>query len=224
MAKNFFVTGTDTDAGKTFTSVALLKLAQQQGLRTLGLKPVAAGAELIDGVLKNDDALQLQTASSVQLPYNQINPIIFEEPIAPHIAAQNAGRTVGVAQLAGFVRGALMQPADFRLIEGAGGWLVPLNPQEMLSGVAKVLELDVILVVGIKLGCINHALLTARAIRQDGLKLAGWVANCIDPEMAQQQENIDTLKRMLPAPCLGALPFAETGEADLSALELPLAG
>lgn len=210
MKKRFFITGTDTDAGKTFVSCALLTTAQQRGYSTIGLKPVAAGAEWVEGQLRNDDALNLQRASSQRLPYEQVNPIVLQPAIAPHIAAEQASKRLSVQTIGGFVRGTLMtQPADLTLVEGAGGWRVPLNPRETFADLAKLLDLDVILVVGMRLGCINHAILTAEAIQRDGLKLAGWVANCIDPEMPVRQENIETLQHWLPAPLVGVMPFVQ---------------
>jgi len=208
MKKRFFITGTDTDAGKTFVSVLLLHALQQRGLRTLALKPVAAGCELVDGELCNDDALQLRAAMTEALPYVQVNPVALQAAIAPHIAAAEEGRRLSVQRLAGLIRGAWMTPADVTLIEGAGGWLVPLNERETLAGLVKELQLPVILVVGVRLGCLNHALLTAQAVAATGLPLAGWVANCIDPNAARIDENIATLKAMLPAPCLGVIPYA----------------
>lgn len=207
MAKNYFLTGTDTDCGKTLVASALLYCASQSGLRSLGLKPIAAGAELISGTLQNDDALLLMQYSSVTLPYAQVNPVIFKEAIAPHIAAEKNGRAVTINQLEGFVRGALMTPADFRLIEGAGGWLVPVNRREPLSDLPKRLKTPVIVVIGMKLGCINHAMLTISAISRDGLPIAGWVANHIDADMQCFDENLSTLQQIIPAPCLGVIPF-----------------
>ncbi|HEY9033298.1 MAG TPA: dethiobiotin synthase, partial [Pseudomonadales bacterium] len=176
-----------------------------------------------DGQLKNDDALRLMQAASVRLDYAQVNPVVFAEPIAPHIAAERAGRRVTVDRLAGFVRGALMTPADLRLVEGAGGWLVPVNEHEGLNQLAQQLQLPVILVVGLKLGCLNHALLTARAIAADGLSLAGWVASQVDPAMAMVDDNLASLQRLLPAPCLGFIPYrAGIRAADAAAcLQLP---
>ena len=216
MKKRFFVTGTDTDAGKTFVTVLMLEALKQKGLSTLALKPLAAGCEQVDGELRNDDALKLQAAMTVALPYQQINPIALKSAIAPHLAAEEEGRTLSVDRLARLIRGALMTPADVTLVEGAGGWLVPLNHRETLGNLVKELELPVILVVGVRLGCLNHALLTAQAVAAAGLPLAGWVANGIDPEAAKVQENINTLKSMLPAPCLGVIPHGP--QADKEAL------
>ena len=194
----FFVTGTDTEVGKTWVSCRLLERARETGLSCYGLKPVAAGCDETPDGWRNEDALQLMAASSVKLPYEMVNPVAFKAPIAPHIAAQQEGKDVSLSRLVGYVRGALSaHPADLILIEGAGGWRVPLNSREMLSGLAKELDVPVIQVVGMKLGCINHALLTAEAIEKDGLRYAGTMANCFG-EMAVQEENLLTLRQHLP--------------------------
>ena len=194
----FFITGTDTEVGKTWVSCRLLERARDAGLSCYGLKPVAAGCEDTAEGLRNDDALQLMAASSMTLPYEQVNPVALKAAIAPHIAARQEGRRISLSQLAGYVRGALSShPADLVLVEGAGGWRVPLNDREMLAGLAVELQLPVIQVVGMKLGCINHALLTAEAIRADGLDYAGTVANCFG-DMAVREENLITLRQHLP--------------------------
>lgn len=223
MKKNYFITGTDTDCGKTLVTEALLLQAARQGLHTVGLKPVAAGADVTAEGLRNNDALRLQQAATEKLPYSQVNPVVYEAAIAPHIAAAITGKRPTIAALAGYVRGAMLQPADLRLIEGAGGWLTPLNEHEPLSALPKLLELEVILVVGMKLGCLNHALLAARAIRQDGLQLAAWVATQVDPAMAHVEENRQSLGRMLGAPCLGFIPYTKNITADqaLAYIRLP---
>lgn len=209
MKKKFFITATDTDAGKTYVTTGLLKAATRAGMRSLGLKPIAAGAEKISGQLRNDDALLIQAASSVQLPYEQVNPIVLEPAIAPHIAAAEAGRLVTVSRLEGFLKGALLAPNEFALVEGAGGWRVPLNDREMLSDLAKSLGFPVILVVNMKLGCLNHAVLSAEAILRDGLPLAGWVANGGQHTMPRYEENLASLQAMMPAPLLSALTWQE---------------
>lgn len=194
----FFVTGTDTEVGKTWVSCRLLERAREAGLSCYGLKPVAAGCEETAEGWRNDDALQLMAASSVKLPYELVNPVALKVPVAPHIAAQQEGKAITLSRLVGYVRGALnAHKADLILIEGAGGWRVPLNEREMLSGLARELELPVIQVVGMKLGCINHALLTAEAIEKDGLRYAGTMANCFG-QMAVQEENLLTLRQHLP--------------------------
>ena len=207
MAKKiFFVTGTDTDIGKTVVAAGLLQAGNQQGLRTAACKPVAAGCEDRGAGPQNEDALQLQAAASYSLSYQQVNPVALDLPMAPHIAAQEQGKMLSASRLSGFCRGTMLLPIDMLVIEGAGGWRVPLNNRETMAEIPKQLNAEVILVVGVRLGCINHALLTAQAIRSDGLKIAGWVANTMDANMLRLQENIDTLKKMLPEPCLGTIP------------------
>lgn len=204
--KRYFIAGTDTDTGKTLVACALLTKARGQGLTTAAVKPVAAGCIDTKDGLRNDDAEQLLAACSVPLYYQQVNPVAFMAPIAPHIAAQKEGRRMQVEGLVGFTSGVLMQGANFTLVEGAGGWRVPVNERETLADLAIGLSLPVVLVVGIRLGCINHAILTAEAIHRDGLELAAWVANCIDPEMAELDANIATLQHRLHAPMLGIVP------------------
>jgi len=212
--KRFFVTGIDTDAGKTYVTVGLLKAASRACLKSIGLKPIAAGADLVDGNLRNDDALLIQQASSVKLAYEQVNPVVLEEAIAPHIAAMKEGRLVTASRLEGFVKGTLLTPHDLALVEGAGGWRVPLNDRELLSGVAKSLGFPVFMVVNMKLGCLNHAILTAEAVARDGLTLAGWVANTSAEKMPCYDENLASLTSMLSAPLLGVLPRSES-EVDV---------
>lgn len=217
MAKPFFITGTDTDAGKTFIACAMLEAARAKGLKTLALKPIAAGTEPEFDEPRNADALMLAEAMTEELPYQQLNPVCFEPAIAPHIAAEQAGRRVTVAQLAGYCRGALMRKVDFSLIEGAGGWHVPVNNFERMSQLAESLQTPVILVVGMRLGCLNHALLTAEAITVSKLPLAGWVANRVDPDMACYAENFATLERLIAAPCLGEVPHLADAEPKQAA-------
>jgi dethiobiotin synthetase len=205
--KIFFVTGTDTNAGKTLVACALLNAAATAGYTTVAIKPVAAGAVRTEQGLRNADALLLQAASTIKIPYEQVNPVCFEQAFAPHIAAELNGRRVKVDRLAGFCQGVILKRANLTLIEGAGGWRVPLNEREFLSDLGKQLNIPVILVVAMRLGCLNHALLTAEAISRDGLQLAGWVANRIDPHMQCYEENRDTLRSLLDAPLLAEIPF-----------------
>lgn len=197
----FFIAGTDTDAGKTHVACQLLRAAQQRGLRALGLKPLAAGAENTAQGLRNNDALLLQQASSVPLPYTEINPFCFAEAIAPHIAAEKNRVRLNANDIAQRIRHTLDNTDfDYALIEGAGGWRVPLNEQETLADVVKLLNVPVILVVGMKLGCINHALLTAEAIKADGVTLHSWIANDLGKPMSFLAENIAALERRLNCP------------------------
>lgn len=203
----FFLTGTDTSIGKTTAACALLHKAAQQGLSSLGVKPVASGCVQTADGLRNDDALLLQHYSSLKLPYQEVNPVALPAPLSPHLAAKLAGRRLTISQLAGYTRATLTHRPQFAIIEGAGGWRVPISDREMLSALPKELNMPVILVVGIRLGCLNHALLTAEIILRDGLRLAGWIANCLDADMEAIAENVATLTQMLPSPCLGVLPY-----------------
>lgn len=212
--RSYFVTGTDTGVGKTLVAAALLAAAAAQGYRTLGLKPLAAGAEPTPEGLRNEDALMLARESTHKLAYEQINPVLLEAPMAPHLAALREGRRLSVDRLLGFCRGALLGPVDLALVEGAGGWRVPLNARETLADLAKGLQLPVILVVGMRLGCINHALLTAEAIAADGLELAGWVANTLDPDMEALEDNIASLEARLHAPLLARVPHQAKQQLD----------
>lgn len=220
MAQAFFITGTDTDAGKTSIGAGLLCAAKQQDRSTLAMKPVASGCELTEQGLRNSDALALIAQSTVPLPYTQINPYAFAPAIAPHIAAQEAGVELSVADLYRAAQIILQEQADFTLIEGAGGWRVPISNTEFLSDFAIALQLPVILVVGVKLGCINHALLSAQAILNDGLELAGWVANVVDPNCARLAENLTTLQQLMPAPCLAEVPYLPVANAESMAKHL----
>ncbi len=214
MSSAYFVTGTGTGVGKTLVTAGLLAAARQRGMSTAGLKPVAAGCELTDEGLRNEDALALQAQTTLPISYEQINPVALEPTIAPHIAAAEAGRRLSADRLAGVCRGVMMQRPDLTLIEGAGGWRVPLNDRETIAELAKIMQLPVILVVGLDLGCINSALLTAEAIQRDGLVLAGWVANQAVPTMDRYQENLDTLQRWVPCPMIGSVPYQPGIEAE----------
>jgi dethiobiotin synthetase len=205
-ARGWFIAGTDTGVGKTLATCALLERARAEGLRAAGMKPVAAGCEATADGLRNDDALALMRHASVASDYATVNPIALPEPLSPHLAAARAGVTLDL----GSVQTAcarLAASADVLFVEGAGGWLAPLSDTLAMNDLARRLGLPVILVVGLRLGCLNHAQLTARAIAADGLRLAGWIGSTIDPAMACIDGNIDTLRRRLPAPCLGILPW-----------------
>ena len=208
--KTCFVTGTDTGVGKTIVSAAILEAAKALGKRTLAMKPIASGCEQTPEGLRNEDALMLQAAMTESLSYDSVNPIALAPAIAPHVAARQAGSHLTAQRLIGFCRGVQMRPGDLLLVEGAGGWRVPLNDQETYAAVPRDLGLDVLLVVPLQLGCINHALLSAEAIRADGLRLAGWVANHPHQEtMDCEQETLTYLLNHLDAPCLGVLPWLE---------------
>jgi len=222
MGKAFFIAGTDTDVGKTFASCALLEAAAKRNLSTMALKPLAAGCEQTNIASadsestklqwQNEDAQLLRQHMSLDLPYAQVNPVALKQAASPHIAAALENKVVSAGRVAGFCRGALMQRPDFALVEGAGGWRVPISPRETMADLAKQLDLKVILIVALRLGCLNHAMLTAEAIRRDGLELAGWIGNRVSDEpMDYEQENIATLKNALGAPLIGCLPFSPTG-------------
>jgi len=208
----YFVTGTDTDAGKTLISAGLLARARAQGLTTRGIKPVASGSERTAQGVRNRDALLLQRYSAPAVDYTEVNPVTLEPAVAPHLAAREAGMTLEASSLIAHIRRVQASPRQFGLVEGAGGWRVPLNRQEDLSAIARALELPVILVIGLRLGCINHARLSAEAIRADGLRLAGWVGNHIDPDYAETEDTLAMLAHHLDAPCLGHVPWIDAAE------------
>ncbi|MFC3607778.1 dethiobiotin synthase [Stutzerimonas tarimensis] len=207
MSAAFFVTGTDTEIGKTTIAAGLLHAARLAGLSTAAVKPVASGCQRSPGGLRNEDALALQAQCSLPLSYDEVNPFAFEPAIAPHLAAREAQVRLSVAALAEAVQRVLARQACFTLVEGAGGWRVPLSGTGNLSDLVVRLQLPVVLVVGVRLGCINHAVLTAEAIERDGLRLAGWVANVVDPATSRLEENLGTLAERLDAPCLGRVPY-----------------
>ncbi len=203
MRNAYFLTGTDTEIGKTFITCALLHRARLDGQRALGLKPIAAGT---DAEGRNDDVERIRAANSVELPETILNPYCFAPPIAPHIAAAEAGLEIDFKRIEAACTQARQQ-ADLVIVEGAGGFCVPLGVDRDSADLAVDLGLPVILVVGLRLGCINHALLTAEAIIARGLPLAGWIGNSIDPAMSRRAENLETLQQRLPGPCLGIVEF-----------------
>ncbi len=218
MARNqFFIAGTESGAGKTVVASGLLSAANTCGLTTVALKPLAVGCVQTDEGLRSEDAMLFQRRMSLDMPYDQINPVALPSELPPHIAAVQAGRRLLVSQLAGYCRGALLQRSDLVLVEGADGWRTPINRTETFAGLAKELNLPVILVVGIRPGCISHALLAAEAIAKDGLRLAAWVANQLDEHMPGCEETVLSLKSSLRAPCLGSIPFlTNPGGTDAS--------
>ena len=201
-----FVTGTDTEIGKTWVSCGLLTALAQQGQRVLGMKPIASGCQRTVEGLRSDDALYLQAASSITAPYHDINPYALEPAIAPHIAAREAGITIDFEQIRATAE-RLAGKVDHLVVEGVGGWRVPLGNDGDVAALAGMLGLPMILTVGVRLGCINHALLSAEAIQSDGLILAGWVANLIEPATQRLEDNLQTLRQRIKAPCLGVIPF-----------------
>ena len=219
MSQAYFLTGTDTEIGKTFITCALLHRARQLGLKAAGIKPVAAGT---DAAGKNDDVERIRAAGNVVLPADVINPYCFAPAIAPHLAAAEAGVAIDFARIAA-ARASARLEADLVIVEGVGGFRVPLGVDRDSADLAVTLALPVILVVGLRLGCLNHALLTAEAIAARGLTLAGWVANRIDPDMARADDNIAALRERLGAPLLGSVPRCAGGQpADAAGhLDLP---
>ena len=223
MQTGLYVTGTDTGIGKTLASCTLLHALRAQGLRSVGMKPLASGCEATADGLRNEDALALQAASDPTPAYDDINPFALPEPLAPELAAREAGVDVALApMLAAHAR--LSAQADVVVVEGVGGWLAPLSTQLMQADLVRALELPVVLVVGLRLGCLNHAYLSARAIAADGCKLVGWIGNGIDPEMARIEENRALLEARLPAPCLGWLPWASRPDPAALSRRLRLPG
>jgi dethiobiotin synthetase len=201
-----FVTGTDTEIGKTLVSAALLHALAQRGLSSVGMKPIAAGAELVNGNWHNEDADLLMQASSVKAAPALVVPYLMRTPAAPHIVAVQESVTISAPHIIDCYK-ALTHQADAVVVEGVGGFCVPLDESYDTAQLAKQLALPVVLVVGLRLGCINHALLTAEAIAARGLKLAGWVANTVDPNMRFAQENLEAIRARVHAPLLGHIPF-----------------
>ena len=226
MEKGYFITGTDTNAGKTWATIALMRYFKKQGKIVVGMKPVASGCSLPctawerqDGRLKNEDALLIQENASIKIDYDLINPYAYELPVSPHIAGiSNPVKLATVVESFNVLK----ELAEIVLVEGAGGWYAPLNDREDISDLAKALALPVILVVAIRLGCINHAKLTWQAIHYSGIFCAGWIAVCVDPDMLQSDENICTIKTAFNVPLLGVLPYLANADFDLLAGRLGL--
>jgi dethiobiotin synthetase len=219
MNTGFFITGTDTDVGKTWVTVALMRRFRRLGFSVVGMKPVAAGCEWYDGRLKNRDALSIQENAWPGLEYEQINPYAFELPVSPHLACGDVDVKLETI-LAAFAE--LKQQADIVLVEGAGGWLSPLSPRFDNAELAGAMQLPVILVVGIRLGCLNHARLTLQAIRHAGANCAGWVAVEIVPDLPGFEANLDFLKSRLEAPLLGVFPHLPEADFDFLASRLAI--
>lgn len=215
--KQYFITGTDTEVGKTYVTAQLLSAGGRLGKNTLGYKPVAAGCERVNDEWVNEDALALHAASSMDVSLDIINPIRLVPPIAPHIAAQEAGVVLDEPSIVAGLNAQQALRPDLLLMEGAGGWRLPLSNDLFMSDVVAHLDLPVILVVGMKLGCLNHALLTAESIVSGGLTLAGWIANDVSGCMSRYDENVNTLKREMPAPLLGEIPFEKAPDESMLA-------
>ena len=218
-----YITGTDTGIGKTLASSALLHALRGHGLRAIGMKPVASGCERIDGEWKNADALALQAAGEPGIAYTDINPFALEHPLAPELAARDAGVEVSMPMILD-AHARLALQADALIVEGVGGWAAPLSASLMQADLVRALRVPVVLVVGLRLGCLNHALLSARAIAADGVHLAGWIASQVDPDMQRVDDNIAMLRARMPAPCWGVLPHApDAGPAAMARhLRIPM--
>jgi dethiobiotin synthetase len=216
-----YVTGTDTGIGKTIASTSLLHALRSQGLRAVGMKPVASGCEPSDAGWRNEDALALLAASDPQPPYTDLNPYALPLPLAPEIAAREAGVEIELERLVSVFR-RLQAMADAVVVEGVGGWSAPLSATLDQTDLVRALRLPVVMVVGMRLGCLNHARLTARAIAADGCELVGWIANHVDPDMQRQDENFELLRLRLRAPCWGRLPYSPGPDAENLSRELKL--
>lgn len=219
MWRDFFVTGTDTGIGKTLVAAAILRRLREAGVKVAGMKPIAAGAIAGPEGRANEDALLLQAESSTRHPYATVNPCLFEPAIAPHIAAAEAGVPIDTDRIRA-AHAALRASADVVIAEGAGGFLVPLDDSRSMAELPRLLGMDVILVVGLRLGCLNHALLTAEAVAARGLTLAGWVGNTLAPDFARRDANIATLAARIAAPCLGIIPWMAEPAAGIAARSL----
>jgi dethiobiotin synthetase len=216
----FFITGTDTGVGKTFVSCALLQALARRHPRVVGMKPVAAGLVPTPDGWDSEDAIALRSASTVRVPPALDNPVRLPDPLSPHLAAERAGTRIDIHHLVACQR-ELAKRADAMVVEGAGGFLVPLTPEHTGADLAQALGLPVLLVVGLRLGCLNHALLSAEAIRARGLPLAGWVANRIDPGMAAADDNIAFLRQRLGAPLLADIAHSAAPDFRTVPIELP---
>ena len=219
--RSVFVTGTDTGVGKTVASAALLHRLRREGLRAVGMKPVASGCERTPEGLRNEDALALQAASDPRPAYADVNPFALEIPTAPQLAARAMGVRVSADALCA-AHARMAAQADVVLVEGAGGWLAPMDDGLDQGDFARLIDARVVLVVGLRLGCLSHARLSARAILDDGFALAGWIGNAIDPHFAERDAYLELLRDALPAPCLGALPFAPGADPATLAASLSL--
>jgi dethiobiotin synthetase len=221
MTRGIFVTGTDTSVGKTWVSAGIMAALQLQGKRVLGMKPVAAGCDETADGLRNEDALLLQQQGSLPMDYALINPYAFAPPVAPHLAAAQASVHIDLERIERYYQ-TLAEAADAVVVEGAGGWLVPLNERDSMADLAARLELEVVLVVGLRLGCINHALLTAESIRAHGGKLTGWVANTLDLHMSKLPQNVLSIQQRIGAPLLGLIPYMGALSVDAIAGRITL--
>lgn len=212
--KGIFITGTDTSVGKTLVAQVIIHLLQKQYDKVGVMKPVASGATFHNGLLQNEDAILLQKACTISLPYALINPYCFSPAIAPHIAAALEGVEIDLQHIQTCYTNIASQ-VDVVVVEGAGGWHVPLNDNDTLETLGQQLSIPVVLVVGLRLGCLNHALLTMQAMHRSGVSVLGWIGNAIDPDYQYIDRNIQSLKQRISAPCLGVLPYSKTKDIEL---------
>lgn len=219
MKKGYFITGTDTNVGKTWATIALMRYFKSREESVVGMKPVASGCSIQDGQLKNEDALLIQENASFLVDYDLINPYAYEQPVSPHIAGVENPAEVDRVK-AKFEL--LKTLADVIIVEGAGGWYAPLNEREAISDLARALGLPVIMIVALKLGCINHARLTYQAIAQSGLNCSGWIGVCTDRDYLNRDETISTIKAAVDAPLLGVLPYREVADFDFFSGQLKI--
>jgi dethiobiotin synthetase len=217
--RGIFVTGTDTGVGKTQVTLGVMLCLQRYGLRVAGMKPIASGCYRTEGGLRNADALSIQQQCSLSLPYKDINPFALELPIAPELAAREAGIAIEMAAAAQAYH-RILRGVDWCIVEGVGGWLVPISARHTVADLVQYLALPVVLVVGIRLGCVNHTLLSVESIQQRGLSLLGWVANQIDADMVRPEANIASLQERIEAPLIGIIPFTPVSSATAFAAHL----
>lgn len=219
MGCGLFITGTDTGIGKTWVTLGVMARLQRLGWSVAGMKPVASGCRQTAHGLRNDDALRIQQQSSIALAYSQLNPYAYEPPIAPHIAAMGAKRPISLTRIVNAYQ-AIVEQVDWCVVEGVGGWLVPLDARHTVGDLVQRLEVPVLLVVGIRLGCLNHALLSVNSILHQGTRLLGWVANQIEPAPVRATRNIETLEEWIDAPCLGTIPWLQAPSPQVLATHL----
>lgn len=217
--RGVFVTATDTGVGKTQVTLGIMRCLQIQGLKVAGMKPIASGCWHTEDGLRNADALSIQQHCSISLPYSDINPFAFEPPIAPHIAAEESGVAISMVAITQAYQRMLRQ-VDWCIVEGVGGWLVPISARHTVADLAQSLDLPVVLVVGIRLGCLNHTLLSVESIQRGHLRLLGWVANQIDGDVARPERSIATLREWIDAPLMGIIPPQAVPSADAFAARL----
>lgn len=219
--KTYFIAGTDTDVGKTEMTVTLLEALKARGHSPIAMKPLASGSIETPAGRRNEDAMKMMAHNAKEVPYTVVCPIGFDDFAAPHLIVPE-GESLTKDRVLGHIDTFLTHASDYSLLEGVGGWRVPLNDTEAMPDIVKALKIPVIVVSGIRLGCLNHTILTVEAVLKDGLTVAGWIANCITPEMNYQKENIDTLRQHIKAPLLGVVPYQDHVDARQAAAHLDI--